>query len=92
METGSAKGEPQQKFCELYKVSKGVENPAWKNHNTKGYRSKVYYKKRMASTSPDEPPFKKSKPTVVLVTQLGKVLRKKSKSVLIDVMLAISAI
>ena len=64
---GAVKGERQQKSYELCKIIKGVDNPAWKNHNTKDYRSKTYYKKRVASTTPDEPPLKKENPTVVLV-------------------------
>ena len=34
---------------------KGEDNPAWIIHNTNEYLSKEYYKKRMASTNPDEP-------------------------------------
>ena len=55
---GSAKSEPQQKSCELCKVMKGVENPAWKTHKTKDCLSKKVNKKRIASTSKDEPLYK----------------------------------
>ena len=53
--------EKPQKSCELCKVMKGVDNPAWKTRNTKDCRSKEYYKKRMASSHKDEPPYKKGK-------------------------------
>ena len=48
---------------------KDVDNPAWNTHNNKDYCSKKFYKKMMASANPDEPPLKKAKPTVGLVTQ-----------------------
>ena len=58
---GKGAREKSQKACELCKVMKGVDNPAWKTHNTSECRSKEYYKKRMASTSRDEPDPKKKK-------------------------------
>ena len=39
-----------QKSCELCKMMKGEDNPAWKTHNTKDCRSKQYYKKRMSDS------------------------------------------
>ena len=56
-----------QKSCELCKVMKGVDNPAWKTHITKDCRSKDYHKKRMKPSHKYEPPYKKTKPTVRLV-------------------------
>ena len=57
-----ARGQPQ-KSCELCKVMKGVDNPAWNMHDTSVYRSKAYYKKRMMSVNTDEPKHKKYKKT-----------------------------
>ena len=51
-------GDPLQKFCELRKVMKGMDNPVWKTHNTSECRSKAYYKKRIEQTK---------RPTLVLV-------------------------
>ena len=65
-----ARGGQTQKSCALCKVMKGEDNPAWKTHNTNECRSKEYYKKRMASSSSEEPLHKKTdqvKPTVGLV-------------------------
>ena len=45
----------------MCKAIKGTYNSVCKTHNTKNYRSKVYYKKRMLSSHKDETPYKKSK-------------------------------
>ena len=39
-----------QKSCELCKMMKGEDNPAWKTHNTEDCRSKKFYKKRMSDS------------------------------------------
>ena len=74
---------------------KGADNPTWKTHNTLECRFKEYYKKRMASANPEEPLHKRVdqvKSTVVLVMQLKKALKKKLRSVLQDMIPAISAV
>ena len=40
---------------------KGDDNPSWKIDNTNKCCSKEYYKKRVASTNPEEPLHKKSR-------------------------------
>ena len=54
------KAKSHQKFCELFKVIKGSENPARKTHNTSEFFSKVYYKKRIAGSSNSGEPDQKS--------------------------------
>ena len=64
-------------------MMKGADNPSWNIHNTNKCLSKEYYKKRIASSSSDEPPHKKSKlgiPTVGLVYLFQKALKKKLRS------------
>ena len=39
-----------QKSCELCKMIKGENNPAWKTHNTEDCMSKKFYKKRMSDS------------------------------------------
>ena len=39
-----------QKSCELCKMMKGENNPAWKTHNTEDCRLKKFYKKSMSDS------------------------------------------
>ena len=62
----------------MCKVMKGVDNPAWKTHNTSECRSKEYYKKRIASISKDEPdPTKKKYKGAMSNYVIKKALKKK---------------
>ena len=48
--------------CELCKMMKGEDNPAWKTHNTEDCRSKIFYKKRMTGFGEkSEPDYKRYK-------------------------------
>ena len=59
-----------------------MENPAWKTHNTKDYHSKEFYKKKMASTSKDEPPFEKCKTYSRTSLAIKKFIKKEIKTCL----------
>ena len=40
-------------------MMKGENNSVWKNHNTEDYKSKRYYKKKMAGSSGNSDPYNK---------------------------------
>ena len=60
---------------------KGVENPAWKTHKTKDCLSKKVNKKRIASTSKDEPLYKKDKAYSKTSLVILKCIKKRLKNI-----------
>ena len=92
------KGEQDQKArssgqnsCEPCKMMKCEDNSTWKTHNTRDYRSKKYYKKRISDSSDrSESDYEKSrrattrKLTKSINLQLEKRLTRHKRGVMLD--------